>query len=154
MQNVWRLLVIVAAAGVLLGCNKRTGEAVVLEKEYIAAREVMEPAAPETTLPSAEQSPVSEIQEEARQMAPDEVAVGQHVMKAADRGTARDPRALKDEQWLVTVQTVEGGRRFTVPANQAQFESVKEGEVVRIKFHLGKYTGTVWSAEITNLPRR
>ena len=73
---------------------------------------------------------------------------------AVDRGTGRDPRALNNEQWLVTVRVVEGGRTFRVHAKQEQFERLKAGDVVQIKYGVGKYTGTVWSAEIKEPPTR
>ena len=154
MAGVYRLLFGLVAACVVFGCHKGSGEAVVLEKEYIAAREVIETPAAEVTPTPSEQSGVTPTEEEPRPMAPDEITVGQLVMKAADRGTPRDPRALKDEQWLITVRVVDGGRTFYVHANQAQYEQLKPGDLVKLKYGVGKYTGTVWSADIVELPRR
>ncbi len=81
-------------------------------------------------------------------MADDEIAVDGHVMKPEVRGTSRDPRALKDEQWLVKVRMLDNGRTFQVPADQAQWEKLRENDRVKIKYRTGKYTGTIWAAEI------
>jgi hypothetical protein len=40
-------------------------------------------------------------------MADDEIAVDGYVMKPEVRGTSRDPRALKHEQWMVKVRMLE-----------------------------------------------
>lgn len=82
-------------------------------------------------------------------MARDEIAIDGVVMKARDRGTGRDPRAFQDEQWLVKVRVIDGGRIFNVPAEKGQFEKFKEGDRVQVRYRVGKYTNTVWSSEIT-----
>ena len=87
-------------------------------------------------------------EEKLRPIEDDEITVDQYVMKPEVRGTSRDPRALADEQWLVKVRMVENGRIFNVPATRAQFEKLKEGDRARVKYRLGKYTGTVWAAEM------
>ena len=87
-------------------------------------------------------------EEKLRPIEDDEITVDQSVMKPEERGTSRDPRALADEQWLVKVRMVENGRIFNVPATREQFEKLKEGDRARVKYRLGKYTGTVWAAEI------
>ena len=81
-------------------------------------------------------------------MADDEMAVDGYVMKPEVRGTNRDPRALKDEQWLVKVRMVDDGRIIQVPAHQAQWEKLRERDQVKVRYRTGKYTGTVWAAEI------
>jgi hypothetical protein len=40
------------------------------------------------------------------------------------------------------------GRTFNVQAEQGQFDKIKEGDLVRVRYRLGKYTKTVWGAEI------
>ena len=65
------------------------------------------------------------------------------------RGTGRDPRALKDEQWLVKVRMISDSRVFNVPAEKAQFENLNDGDGVQVNYRVGKYTKTVWGAEIT-----
>ena len=64
------------------------------------------------------------------------------------RGTGKDPRALTDEQWLVRVELISGGRKIDVHADRGQYEKVKPGDRVQITYREGKYTGTIWSAEI------
>ncbi|HEY4271063.1 MAG TPA: hypothetical protein VGM65_03590 [Candidatus Udaeobacter sp.] len=81
-------------------------------------------------------------------MADDEIEVDGHVMKPEVRGTSRDPRASKDEQWLVEVRMLDNGRTFQVPADQAQWKKLRENDQVKVRYRTGKYTGTVWAAEI------
>jgi hypothetical protein len=69
-------------------------------------------------------------------------------MKPQVRGTSRDPRALKDEQWRVKVRMIYDGRTFNVQAEQGQFDKLKEGDRVQVRYLLGKYTKTVCGAEI------
>jgi hypothetical protein len=124
----------------LVGCDKKSGEAVVLAKEHIAAAPPTEetPKAQSVTTPEAEIRPTAN----------DEIAVDGYVMKPEVRGTSRDPRALKDEQWLVKVRTLDDGRIIQVPADQAQWEKLRENDRVKVRYRTGKYTGTVWAAEI------
>jgi hypothetical protein len=124
----------------LTGCDKKSGEAVVLAKEHIDA------ALPTTETPNTESTPNRD--EQLRPMADDEIAVDGYVMKAEARGTSRDPRALKHEQWIVKVRMVDDGRTFQVPADQAKWEKLRENDRVKVRYRTGKYTGTVWAAEI------
>ena len=123
-----------------VGCQKNTGEAVVLAKEHIAA------ALQIAETPNSHSAPGSD--EQVRPMADDEIAVDGYVMKPEERGTSRDPRALKNEQWLVKVRMVDNGRTFQVPAEQAKWERLHENDRVKVKYRTGKDTGTVWAAEI------
>jgi len=123
----------------LIGCEKKSGQAVVLAKEHIDA------ALPaETANAQAE----STSDENVRPMADDEIAVDGYVMKPEMRGTNRDPRALQHEQWLVKVRMLDNGRTFQVPADQAKWEKLRENEQVKVRYWTGKYTGTVWATEI------
>ena len=124
----------------ITGCEKKSGEAVVLSKEHIdAAPPIKEtPNAQSTTTPEAELRP----------MADDEIAVDGYVMKPELRGTSRDPRALTHEQWLVKVRMLDNSRTFQVPSDQAQWEKLRENDRVKVRYRTGKYTGTVWAAEI------
>src|SRR5262245_16193806 len=122
------------------GCEKKSGEAVVLAKEHIDA------AVPTAETPSAQSGPSPD--EQLRPMADDEIAVDGYVMKPALRGTSRDPRALKDEQWLVKVRMLDDGRTIQVPADQARWEKLRENDRIKVRYRTGRYTGTVWSAEI------
>ena len=122
------------------GCEKNSGEAVVLSKEHIDAAL----PTPETPNAGSEPGPTAEI----RPMADDEIAVDGYVMKPEARGTSRDPRALKDEQWIVKVRMLDNGRTLQVPADKAKWEKLRENDRVKVRYRTGKYTGTVWAAEI------
>jgi hypothetical protein len=124
----------------LTGCDKKSGEAVVLAKEHIDA------ALPTPELSNTESTPGPD--EQVRPMADDEIAVDGYVMKPEARGTNRDPRALKHEQWIVKVRMLDNGRTFQVPADQARWEKLRESDRVKVRYRTGKYTGTVWGAEI------
>jgi hypothetical protein len=112
----------------------------VLSKEHIDA------APPNTETPKAQAEPSPDV--EIRPMADDEIAVDGYVMKPEVRGTSRDPRALKDEQWIVKVRMLDNGRTFQVPADQAKWKKLRENDKVKVRYRTGKYTGTVWTAEI------
>jgi hypothetical protein len=140
-----RMSVPVCVVAVLLmigtaGCEKKSGEAVVLSKEHIDA------APPIKETPNAQSGTTPEA--ELRPMADDEIAVDGYVMKPETRGTSRDPRALKDEQWIVKVRMLENGRTFQVPADQTNWEKLRENDRVKVRYRTGKYIGTVWAAEI------
>ena len=130
----------------LVGCEKHSGEAIVLTKEHIAAA----PPISETSPAGSPASPneISTTSEELRPVGDDEITVDGYVMKPEVRGTSRDPRALKDEQWRVKVRMIYDGRTFNVQAEQRQFDKLKEGDRVQVRYRLGKYTKTVWDAEI------
>jgi hypothetical protein len=122
------------------GCEKKSGQAVVLAKEHIAA------ALPVADTPNAESA--ASPDEQPRPMADDEIAVDGYVMKPEARGTSRDPRASKAEQRLVKVRMLDDGRRIQVHADQAQWEKLHANDQVKVTYRVGKYTGTVWDAEI------
>lgn len=124
----------------LVGCEKKSGEAVVLAKEHIDA------ALPTAETPNAQSAPSPN--EQLRPMRDDEIAVDGYVMKPEERGTSRDPRALNHEQWVVKVRMLDNGRTFQVPADQAKWEKLRENDRVKVRYRTGKYTGTVWAAEI------
>ena len=122
------------------GCEKNSGEAVVLAKEHIDA------ALLTAETPTAQSA--SSPDEQLRPMADDEIAVDGYVMKPEARGTSRDPRAWKHGQWIVKVRMLDNGRTIQVPADQAKWEKLRENDRVKIRYRAGKYTGTVWAAEI------
>ena len=130
----------------LAGCEKKSGEAIVVAKEYIAAA----PPISETSPAGSPASPneVSTSAEELRPIGDDEITADGYVMKPEVRGTSHDPRALKDEQWRVKVRMINDGRTFNVQAEQGQFDKLKEGDRVQVRYRIGKYTKTVWDAEI------
>ena len=125
----------------LSGCTEKRGEAIVLEKEHIAAQETPLPAAPGDSPSTAETATTREIR-------PDEIAVDGYVMKKGARGTGRDPRAMTHEQWLVKVRLMDDGRILNATAGREQFEKLNAGDRVSVTYHVGKYTGTVWGAEL------
>ena len=120
--------------------RKESGEAIVLTKEHVDA------ALPAGETPNAQSA--QGLDEKPRPIADDEITVDGYVMKPEMRGTGRDPRALKDEQWLVKVRMLDDGRRIQVQADRAQFEKLHENDRVKVRYRTGKYTGTVWAAEI------
>lgn len=81
-------------------------------------------------------------------MTDDEIAVEGYAMKPEVRGTSRDPRALKDEQWLVKIRMLDNGRTIQIPADQAKWEKLRENNRVKVRYRTGKYTQTIWAAEI------
>jgi len=113
---------------------------VVLAKEHIAA------ALPIAETPNAQSAPSA--YERPLPIADDEITVDGYVMKREVRGTSRDPRALKTEQWIVKVRILYDGRRIDVRADQAQWEKLRENDRVKVRYGTGKYTGAVWAAEI------
>ena len=163
-SKVFKPASFVAAALVmacLVGCWKKSGEAIVEEKEHIDAGEI-----PPTPTPGPASTVAAEVavqpgttpreppaQEEyvEKELAPDEIVVDTYVMKKDVRGTSKDPRAYPGlEQWRIKVRMIDGGRGFTVHAKKAQFERLKVGDRVKVRYREGKYTGTVWSAEIVD----
>ena len=137
----------------LAGCSRKSGEAVVLEKEHIAAAEIRETpsAAPVNSITSPTLAPGSTANDEAetvRELKPGEIVVNGYVMEKDVRGTGKDPRALTSEQWLVRVELISGGRKIVVHADRTQYEKVTPGDHAQITYREGKYTGTIWSAEI------
>lgn len=150
-------------AGVLVmacfaGCWKKSGEAIVEEKEHIDAAPTPTPQPAGTAAAEVAVQPVATPQESPpqeeyveKELAPDEIAVDTYVMKKDVRGTSKDPRAYPGlEQWRINVRMIEDGRRFTVRAKKAQFERLKVGDRVKVRYREGKYTGTVWSADIVD----
>lgn len=153
-----RIALALFAAGSIVSCTKNLGEAVVLEKEHIDAAEPSPtpPPTPATTLnenpprPESAKSPEASPSDEPVQteLAPDEIAVDTYVMKKNVRGTSKDPRASTHESWLIKVEAVQDGKRFTIHTDRAHFLKYKVGDRVRVRYKVGNYTGTVWDATI------
>jgi hypothetical protein len=137
---------IVAAVFVVLSfaaCAKKSGDAVVVEKEHIDKRVAgASPAATADSTPNPEPT--------IREMRPDEIDVDGLVMKKEDRGTSKDPRAFDEEQWRVRVRLVDGGRQFVVRTDRAHYEKLNPGDRVKVRYSEGKYTSTVWSSEFVD----
>lgn len=152
-QRIFGLVAVMVVIVSLTGCWKKNGQAVVLEKEHIAAKEVTStPAAQGSVSPSSPTPGLDGvvIYEEVapRELAEDEIEVDSHVMKKDARGTSRDPRSMTDEQWIVRVQMVTDLRRIRVQTDKAHWDKVKVGDRINISYRQGKYTGTIWAAEI------
>ena len=79
----------------------------------------------------------------------DAVVMGKDYVAAVKQGEEiKDQRATNHEQWIVKVRMLDNGRRIEVRADRAQWEKLGENERVKITYRVGKYTGTVWDAEI------
>ena len=151
-----RLAAVLFAAVHLAGCSKESGEAIVEDKEHIDAGDPIITPTPGASVTAAEASPAASPQEtpaetdEARPLAEDEIVVDTYVMKKNVRGTSKDPRAYPGlEQWRVNV-TIIGVGGTTVRATKKQYEKLKVGERVKVRYKKGNYTGTIWSAEIVD----
>jgi hypothetical protein len=138
-----RSAVVLFLALSLVACAKKTGVAIVVDKEHIDVREPSVSSPPEKE-PAARERPTY------REMAPDEIDVNGIVMKKEVRGTSKDPRASNEEQWRVTVELTDVSRRFFVPTDRAHYDKLKKGDRVKVKYSEGKYTGTVWGAEFVD----
>ena len=124
----------------LTGCWKKSGDAIVIGKEYVPAREIVA-TSNESPSPSATAAPVND-----------------ETVQDATGGTtepAVDPRAIDREQWIVNVEMVADRRKIDVCVEAPEWNALKEGDRVQVAYREGKYTGTVWSAKITKrLPSR
>ena len=89
---------------VLGGCEKKSGDAVVVGKDYVAA------------------------------------------MKQGEE--VKDERATNYEQWIVKVRMLDNSRAISVRADRGQWERLRENDRVKVAYRTGKYTGTIWDAEI------
>lgn len=138
--GAFRFVIACFLAANLAGCAKKRGEAIVVEKEHIDVAAI-KPS------PSPGSSPASE-EVVTREMAADEIDVDGIVMKKEVRGTSRDPRAGIDEKWLVKVEMVQNGRRFSIHTDRTHYDKVKVGDRIKVRYSEGKYTGTVWGSEI------
>jgi hypothetical protein len=79
----------------------------------------------------------------------DAIVIGKHHVAAVKQGEEiKDERAANHEQWIVKVRMRDDGRRIEVRADRTQWEKLRESDQVKVKYRVGKYTGTVWDAEI------
>jgi hypothetical protein len=60
----------------------------------------------------------------------------------------KDERATNHEQWIVKAWMRDNGRTIEVRADRPQWEKLRENDQVKVTYRVGKYTGTVWDAEI------
>ena len=77
------------------------------------------------------------------------IVIGKDYVAAAKQGEeVKDERATNHEQWIVEVRMVGNGRTIQVRADRAQWEKLRENDQVKVTYRKGKYTGTVWDADI------
>ena len=75
--------------------------------------------------------------------------VGKDYVAAVKEGEEiKDARATDREQWIVKVRMRDNGRTIQVHGDRAHWEKLHENDQVKITYRVGKYTGTVWDAEI------
>lgn len=152
IRNFLTCVICLSSILAFAGCEKKSGDAVIILKEHIPAREKGKgPASevaktPKSEKPARPTKPVANEEEMNRDDGT--ITVDGYVMRPEARGTGQDPRALSHEQWIVTVRLVDSGRWFHVQTDRAQFEKLNNADLVHVVYRVGKYTGTVWAAEI------
>ena len=137
-----RALLALSAVVILLGlpgCWKKSGVAVVREKIHVPAR-------PVSVSPNESPSPAASEPPEALAEGNSTESVTETVDEAPQPSV--DPRALDHEQWIVRVEMAADLKKIEVPVEPAQWEKLKPGDRVHVSYREGKYTGTVWSAEL------
>ena len=116
MHRGFRILILFAIAPLILsfaGCEKKTGVAIVLEKEHIAAKKT-----------GGGEFRLRRPPQKMNAASANEITVDQYIMDAAVRGTDRDPRATDHEQWIVKVRMM-NGRQFNVQADQSRWKKLE-----------------------------
>jgi hypothetical protein len=79
----------------------------------------------------------------------DAIVIGKDYVAAVKQGgEIKDQRATNHEQWIVRVRMRDNGRTIEVRANRAQWEKLRDGNWAKVTYREGKYTRTVWDAEI------
>ena len=135
-----RGLVVLFAALTLIACSKTRSAATVVGKEHIDIAEAKPSPSPQPTPVETEITSV--------EMKPDEIEVDGYVMKKDFRGTSKDPRARNEEQWRIAVQIEDIGLGKLIQSDRAHYDKFKVGDRIKVAYYRGKYTGTVWAAEI------
>ena len=135
-----RGLVVLSIALSLSACSKKRSAATVIAKEHIDIAEAKPSPSPEPTPVETEITSV--------EMKPDEIEVDGYVMKKEVRGTSKDPRATKDEQWRITVRIEDLGLSKLIQSDRAHYDKLKVGDRIKVAYYKGNYTGTVWAADI------
>ena len=79
----------------------------------------------------------------------DAIVIGKDYVAAVKQGEEiKDERATSHEQWIVKARMVDNGRTIEVHVDRGQWEKLRESDRVKVTYRVGKYTGTVWDAEI------
>jgi hypothetical protein len=77
------------------------------------------------------------------------VVIGKDYVAAAKQGEElNDERATNNEQWIVKVRMLDNSRTIQVRADRGQWEKLRVNDPVKVAYRTGKYTGTIWDAEI------
>ena len=77
------------------------------------------------------------------------IVIGKNYVAAVKQGEEiKDERATSHEQWIVKARMVDNGRTIEVHVDRGQWEKLRERVRVKVTYRVGKYTGTVWDAEI------
>lgn len=142
------VIIVVLVAASLSGCSKKRSAAVVTAKEHIDVAEPKPAPSPEPSPADAKDRATESEYTTAPEMKPDEISVDGYVMKKKVRGTSKDPRATKDEQWRVTVDIEDIRLSKLIQTDRAHYDKVKVGDRIRVVYYKGNYTGTVWVADI------
>jgi hypothetical protein len=145
------LLVLVTVS--FAGCDKKRSEAIVTAKEHIDAAENTPAPSPEPTAEKAKDgteklSSDEPVYKEAPPLADDEIELDGRVMKKEVRGTSKDPRATKEEQWRVTVDIPAAKQSHTIQTDRGHYDRVKVGDRIKVVYRVGQFTGVVWYADI------
>ncbi len=76
------------------------------------------------------------------------VVIGDYVAAAKQGEQIKDERATNHEQWIVKIRMLDNSRTIQVRADRGQWERLRENDRVKVAYRTGKYTGTIWDAEI------
>ena len=74
----------------------------------------------------------------------------ERIPAAPATGVVQDERQVSHERWLIEV-TMENGRRASVDVEKRQWDALKVGNRVRMRFSEGEYSHTIWSADLEKL---
>lgn len=72
----------------------------------------------------------------------------EHIAAAAAEQPVREEHQTSQEQWRVKVEMRADLRKVDVLVEPAEWEKLKVGDRVNVRYSQGKYTGTIWSSEI------
>src|SRR2546430_13105962 len=75
----------------------------------------------------------------------DAIVIGKDYVAAVKQGEEiKDDWATNHEQRIVKVRMRDNGRTIEVRADRTQWEKLRESDQVKVKYRVGKYTGTDW----------